>query len=165
MNSHAQNKTKDLPNEMIRLIALSLRDTNASRLKAVSKRLRDIVHAQTHPTILNDNNGYRSNASIAHNARGAYQVVDGERIYRKNHMNRKERQRAARLLPPNRVPVRRAGWIYRDGKVVYPLRSTLSYFSSKTGLPYSNIRPIPHERKYPFGRNSPPRVGRPPKSR
>tara|TARA_B100001175_G_C19275354_1_gene526180 strand:- start:103 stop:630 length:528 start_codon:yes stop_codon:yes gene_type:complete len=175
MNSQAQNRTKDLPNVIIRMISRNLRDTNASRLKVVSKRFRDLVHAKTHPTILNDNNGYRSNASMFIDPRiypgiypgisGIYQVVDGKRIYKRNHINLKERQRAARLLPPNRLPVKRYSYIHRDGQLVYPLRSRLGYFSSKTGKPYSNIRPIPHERKYPFGRNSPPRVGRPPTRR
>lgn len=148
---------------MIKLIARYLRDKNASSLKGVSTRFRDLVHAQSHPTILNANNVYKSNASESLSPPGCFQLLYGKRIYRKNQNNLKDRKRAARLLPPNRVPVKGSSYSYRDGQPVYSLRRQSGYFSSKSGQPYSTleIRPIPQKRIYPFGRNSPPRVGRP----
>ena len=156
MNSQAQNKTEDLSNEMIRLIARNLRDTNASRLKAVSKRFRGTVYAKSHPTILNKNNGYNSNNSFIRPS-SYYQEVNGKKISKRNHENFKEKQRAASMLPANRVPVKRESRLYENGEAVFPLQRTKGYFSSKTGSPYSKIRPIPHSRRFPYGRTSPPR--------
>ena len=97
MSSQAENQTKKLSNEMIRLIARSLRNTSASRLKAVSKRFKDTVYAKSHPMPIN-NNGYRTNDWNAVNERGLFQYVNGKKRYKQNHIDFKAKSKRITTL-------------------------------------------------------------------
>ena len=144
----------NMPNEVIQLIARPWLDSTASRFAATSTRHKRLVHAPSHRTILDENNGYNTNGSEFFSSApfGVFQVVQGskgpKRVFKKNHFRLKEKKRAAReLADPNRVPVRR-----RVG--TSPFGTRYSYFSLTTGKPFYKTRRKPEERANPFGYNS-----------
>ena len=163
--SALKNRLSTLPNEMILLIARTLRDANAARLKSVSSKLRRVpIYVPRHRTILNENNGYNNNWRSGFNNRwlpnhthryGLYKTRrDGKRVYLENHFELMAKKKAASMLSANRVPVQR--------KSARPNSrfTDMSYFGPG-GYPYSRIRRIPAKRQYPFEVDSVPRVGRP----
>lgn len=160
--SALKNRLSTLPNEMILLIARTLGDANAARLKSVSSKLRRVpiyvpnVVAERR-SILNENNGYNSNAPFnGRNTRhGKFQRRrDGTRVYYKNHMDLKAKKKAASMLSATQLPVKRWNPTYgrRNNFNMGPISSGMSYFGP-SGYPYYKSRPIPAQRKYPLGKH------------
>lgn len=128
----------NLSNNMILLIARTLRDSDASRLKSVSKRFGNTVYAKSHKSRLSGPSDMQRKSWAYKFKQHKGRPVSPSPLNLKRHSNLAERRIAARHLPPNYV----------------------SYFDKKTGRPYSKIRPIPYQRRYPFG-DIPSRRSRP----
>ena len=147
MSKKANNIISTLPPKVLQLIARTLRDSNATRLKSVSHKFKNgPIYAKSHPNMYKN-----ARTNKVNNMGWSYGL-------------------AAMLLPPNRLPMKR---VYYKGPGNYGEDVTYStYFhphtTRATGMipkPYSRMRPIPKQRSDPFGNDKKSRKKPPSKPR